>query len=202
MTRPLLSKPAEPGAPAEVPAVPRRKVRRFWSARRNPAALAALVAVVSAGALLYEEIYVHTGHRAHHWRTWITDQLAQRHLDDSAVITGSALACALGLVLLVLAVTPGLRRVLPLAATGTHALRAGLETGAAEAMLRRAALETSGVHSAKVRVGRRRAKVRAVVGFGDRGEVTAALRERMTVERERLGLSRPPLVNVRLRGKS
>ncbi|MEY9837714.1 DUF6286 domain-containing protein [Streptacidiphilus sp. EB103A] len=197
--------PAAPAAP-EQPDSPRG--RRFWSARRNAAALTALVLTAAAGALLYEESYIRSGHRAHAWRIRITDELAQRHLDDAWVVTGAAVACALGLWLLLLAATPGLRRLLPLATDGTVGLRAGLDRRAAAAMLRRAALETPGVREARVQVGRRRARVRAVVGFGDPSEVKSALAEQLTAERARLGLVRPPMVHVRVgadgkpRGKS
>lgn len=187
--------PAAPVAP-EQPDAPR--VRRFWSARRNAAALAALVLAAAAGALLYEEIYIRSGHRAHAWRIRISDELANRHLDDAWVVAGAAVACALGLWLLLIAATPGLRRLLPLATDGTVGLRAALDRRAAAAMLRRAALETPGVREARVKVGRRRARVRAVVGFGDPSEVKAALAEHLTAERARLGLVRPPMVNVRV----
>ena len=183
---------------AEAPAGTRPS--RFWSSRRNAAALAALLAVAAAGALLYEQIWIRSGHSAHSWRTWITDQLAQRQLNAAPVITGAALVCALGLWLLLLAATPGLRRQLPLAATGSTGLRAALDRRAAAAMLRRAALEAPGVREAKAVVGRRRAKVLATVGFGDHEEVRAALTEHLAAERGQLGLVRPPLVKVRIKG--
>ncbi|MHA6763539.1 DUF6286 domain-containing protein [Streptacidiphilus sp. PAMC 29251] len=186
----------------EAPAAAGTRPSRFWSSRRNAAALAALVAVAAAGALLYEEIYVHTGHSAHAWRTWITDQLSQRQLNNAWAITGSALLCVLGLWLLLLAATPGLRRLLPLAATGSTGLRAGLDRRAAAAMLRRAALEAPGVEEARAKVGRRKAKVLATVGFGDHEEVRAALTEHLAAERGRLGLVRPPLVSVKIKGRS
>ena len=178
----------------------RVRPRRFWSARRNAAALAALVALAAAGGLLYEEIYVHTGHQAHDWRTWITDQLSRRPLDDGWMIAGSAVVCALGLWLLVLAATPGLRRLLPLTAGGRTGLRAALDRRGAAAMLRRAALETPGVHEATAKVRRRRAKVVAVVGFGDHEEVRSALTGHLAAERLRLGLVSPPLVKVTIKG--
>jgi hypothetical protein len=176
--------------------------RRFWSARRNAAALASLLVLAAAGALLYEEIYVRSGHAAHAWRTWITDQLAQRQLNDAWVVTGSAVACVLGLWLLLLAATPGLRRQLPLAAVGSTGLRAVLDRRSAAAMLRRAALETPGVQQATARVRRRKAKVVATVGFGDQQEVKEALTRHLAAERVRLGLVSPPLVSVTVRGKS
>ena len=41
---------------------------RFWSARRIPAALVALVVLGGAGLLLYDIAAVRTGHRAGQWR--------------------------------------------------------------------------------------------------------------------------------------
>lgn len=177
------------------------RARRSWSPRRNAAALTALVLLGAAGALLYEEILVKNDHRAHSWRTWVSDQLAQRTLDDPWVVAASSVVCALGLLLLILAVTPGLRRRLALKAEGTSGLRADLDRRGVGVMLRRAALETPGVQEAKVKVGRRRARLRAVVSFGNRDEVEAALTERLVQERQRLGLVRPPLVKVRIRGR-
>jgi hypothetical protein len=191
---------AGPGS-AGAPAAARTPPRRFWSARRNAAALVSLLVLAAAGALLYEEIAIHTGHRAQTWRTWITDQLARRQLDDAWVIAGSAVLCALGLWLLLLVATPGLRRLLPLAAVGSTGLRAVLDRRSAAAMLRRAALETPGVHDARAKVGRRKAKVAAVVGFGDHEEVRTALTEHLAAERLRLGLVSPPLVSVTIKGR-
>jgi len=193
---------ADPDPDPDGAAAGPRPARRYWSARRNTATLTALVVLGAAGALLYEEINVRAGRPADPWRIRVSAELAQRHLDDPWVIGAAAVACALGLWLLILAATPGLRRLLPLAATGTTGVRAALDRGAAAAMLRRAALEAPGVRDAKVTVGRRRARIRAVVGFGDREEVHAALTDVLSAERERLGLVRAPMVNVTVRGRS
>ena len=174
--------------------------RRYWSARRNAAAVTALVSVCLGGAVLYEELYIHTGHQAHLWRTRITDALADHTLNDPWVITGAAVACVLGLWLLVLASTPGLRTLLPLAAEGTSGVRAALDRRAAAAMLQRATLEVPGVSAAKVSVGRRKARVRASVGFGEHESAREALVATLSEERDRLGLVRPPTVNVKVRG--
>lgn len=192
-----------PGAAPEPPPAPGEALppRRFWSSRRNAAALTALVLLLAAGAVLYEEVWIHSGHQAHTWRTWITDRLARYPLDDARAITGSALVAALGLGLLLLACTPGLRGLLPLRADGCTGLRASLDRRGAAAMLRRAALEAPGVQAAKATVGRRRAKVLATVGFGDREEVRTALTEHLAAERERLGLVRPPMVRGKIKGK-
>lgn len=189
---------AEPAAaPAEGPEPVRP--RRYWSSRRNVSALVALVGVFLAGAVLYEEIYVHTEHSAHRWRTAVTRALADHTLNNSWVIGAGALACVLGLWLLVLAATPGLRTLLPMTATGTVGLRAALDRGAAAAALHRATLEVPGVSGARVRVGRRRAAIRATVRFGAHEQARDALVSTLATERDRLGLVRPLEIKVKVR---
>ena len=174
--------------------------RRPWSTRRNAAALTALILTGAGGALLYEEVYIHTGHTAHRWRTWITDALAEHSLNNHWVITGSAVACVLGLWLLLLALTPGRRSVLPMTGAGTSGVRAVLERRAAVALLHRATLEVNGVKGARVKVGRRRALIRAVVGFGAHEQAAEELTQHLSAERDRMGLVRPPTVKVKVRG--
>ena len=199
-----MSAPA-PAAPPTAPDVatqdgpPLRRPRRFWSVRRNAAALTGLVAAFLAGAVLYEEIYVHTGHNAHGWRTRITDPLADHSLNDSWVIASAAVGCALGLWLLVLAATPGLRGLLPMTPGGTGGLRAALDRDAVAALLHRATLEVPGVSAARVKAGRRRAVIRADVRFGAHEEARAALLRTLSAERDRMGLARPLAIKVKVR---
>jgi Family of unknown function (DUF6286) len=188
---PLTSEAADGPAPL--------RPRRFWSSRRNAAALTGLVAAFLAGAVLYEEIYIHTGHDAHGWRTRITSTLADHSLNDGWVIASAAVGCALGLWLLVLALTPGLRTLLPMDPAGTGGLRAGLERGAVAAQLHRATLEVPGVSAARVRAHRRRAVIRADVRFGAHEEAQAALLSALSTERDRMGLARPLAIKVKVR---
>ncbi|MFF4652276.1 DUF6286 domain-containing protein [Streptomyces sp. NPDC001380] len=172
---------------------------RLWSPRRVPAALVALVVLVAAGAALYDVVAVRAGRPASAWRRTLADELATRTTGDVWMLTGAAVAAALGLWLLVLALTPGLRKLLPLRApTGDSPVRAVLDRHGAEVLLRDAALRVPGVGRARVRV-RRRIKARADVRFRDprqvREEVAGALRE----ERDRLALVRPERVSVRVR---
>ena len=197
-----MSAPA-PAAPfpaaAELDQPPTLRPRRFWSVRRNAAALTGLIAAFLAGAVLYEEVYIHTGHNAHGWRTRITSTLADHSLNDAWVIASAAVACALGLWLLALAATPGLRTLLPMDPAGTGGLTAGLERGAVAALLHRATLEVPGISAAKVRAGRRRAAIRADVHFGEHEEARAALVSALSAERDRMGLARPLAIKVKVR---
>ena len=202
MSAPAPAAPPEVPVPASDPAPdgpPPLKPRRFWSVRRNAAALTGLVAVFLAGAVLYEEVYIHTGHDAHGWRTRITSTLADHSLNDSWVIASAAVGCLLGLWLLVLATTPGLRTLLPMDPAGTGGLRAGLDRGAVAALLHRATLEVPGVSAAKVHAGRRWAVIRADVRFGEHEEAREALLGTLSAERDRMGLARPLAIKVKVR---
>jgi hypothetical protein len=174
--------------------------RRPWSSRRNASAAVALVGLFLTGSVLYEEIYIHTGHSAHRWRIAVTNALSDHTLDSGWVIGAAALACVLGLWLLVLAATPGLRRLLPMTAAGTTGIRAALDRGAVAAALHRATLEVPGISGARVRAGRRRAVIRATVRFGQHEEARDALVATLATERDRLGLVRPPTIKVKVRG--
>lgn len=92
---------------------PLRTPSRWWSRRRIPAAIVALVLSAACGALLFDTVRVRTGHTASAWRKSLTHELATRPLNDPWILTGAALSAALGLWLLVIAFTPGHRRLLP-----------------------------------------------------------------------------------------
>ncbi|MFE6685271.1 DUF6286 domain-containing protein [Streptomyces sp. NPDC057743] len=151
---------------------------RFWSARRVPAALVALVLLGAAGLLLYDVAAVRAGRTAMAWRRRLAHELATRHLDDPWVLGAAAAAVVLGIWLLALAGTPGLRAVLPMR-RATPGIRAGLDRSAAALVLRDRAMEVSGVQSVRMTVGRHRARARAVVHFRAldevRGDLTTAL---------------------------
>ncbi|MET9682502.1 DUF6286 domain-containing protein [Streptomyces coeruleorubidus] len=171
---------------------------RFWSARRVPAGIVALLLLGLAGLFLYDIASVRADRPVMSWRRELARQLAERPLDDTWVLVGAGVAAALGLWLLFLAVTPGLRHVLPM--RRTHAdVRAGLDRDAAATALRDRAMEVPGVQSARVRVRRRRAKVRAASHFRELDDVRTDLDAVLTDAVRGLGLSRPPALSVRVR---
>ncbi|MER7397924.1 DUF6286 domain-containing protein [Streptomyces sp. NPDC000151] len=171
---------------------------RFWSARRLPAGLVALVLLAVAGLFLYDVAAVRAGERAMAWRRWLADELASRPLDNPGVLAAAALAAALGLWLIVLAVTPGLRGVLTMR-PATPGIRAGLDRPAAALVLRDRVMEVAGVQSVRITVSRRKVRARAVAHFREldevRGDVDAALAEGL----DRLGLVRPLGLSVHVR---
>ncbi|MFC7467459.1 hypothetical protein ACFQVA_07430 [Actinomadura keratinilytica] len=103
----------DPTPPERGPGLaPGGRAHRFWSARRVPAALTALVLLGASGLLLYDVVAVRAGHRAMAWRRTLARELAERPLDDTWTLVGAGVAAALGLWLLLLALTPGRRRLL------------------------------------------------------------------------------------------
>ena len=118
------------------------------------------------------------------------------------MIVGAAVAMALGLWLFLLAVTPGLRRLLPMRQTdipGTREVRAGLDRRAAALVLRDRTVQVPGVQSAQVAVGRRKVKARVRAHFRDLEEVRADLDATLGEAVRALGLARQPTLTVHVR---
>ncbi|MGW2519596.1 DUF6286 domain-containing protein [Streptomyces sp. NPDC001617] len=171
---------------------------RFWSARRVPAAVVAVLLLAVTGTFLYDIAAVRAHRPAMAWRRELAHQLATRPLDDTWVLVGASVAAVLGLWLLLLAATPGLRAVLPMRRPEAD-VRAGLHREAAALALRDRAMEVAGVQSVRVRMGRARADVRAVAHFRELGDVRADLNEILDEAIRGLGLSRPPSLSVHVR---
>ncbi|WP_405442503.1 alkaline shock response membrane anchor protein AmaP [Streptomyces avidinii] len=180
------------------PAGPRSAARRPWSARRIPAALTALIIAVAAGTLLFDVIRVRAGQAAAGWRIRLADELAARSLDDPALQIGAAVIAVIGLWLIILALSPGLRHQLPLE-TPDAEMHAVLDREAAELKLRDAAMRVPGVSAAKVRFFQHRVKARADVRFRAPVDVKADLLVALQEALDRLALARPPSLDVRVR---
>ncbi|MFE1934708.1 DUF6286 domain-containing protein [Streptomyces sp. NPDC059474] len=202
------------------------RMRRFWSVRRVPAGIVALVIAAVSGLLLYDVAAVRSGRPAMRWREWLADEFASRPLDDAWIMGGAAALGALGVLMVVLALAPGLRGLLPMrppgSGTGTGAeaeagagagpgkgveagagtggaVRAGIDRTSAGLVLRDRAMEVPGVRSARVDVGRRRVRARALAHFRDLDEVRADLDAALHEGIRQLGLARRPALSVRVR---
>jgi uncharacterized protein DUF6286 len=176
--------------------------RRRWAVRRVPAVVAASLILLGAGALLFEAVWVHTGHHATAWWTTLTDEFATRPVNDVWILTGAAVAAALGLCLIVLALTPGLRRQLTLRvpANGHRRTSAVLDRKGAALLLRDTAMRVPGVSSARVRVHRRRVTVRVDARFGDTTDIKDELSEAVgRAEHDQLALAHSPRLAVHVR---
>ncbi|MEU9099463.1 DUF6286 domain-containing protein [Streptomyces sp. NPDC048361] len=170
---------------------------RFWSARRVPSALLALVILAVSGLFLYDVAAVRAHRSAMRWRVRLADWLASHPVDDVAVIAGAAAVALIGLWLIALAVTPGLRSILPMRSP-SPAVHAGLDRAAAALVLRDRAMEVSGIQSARVRMGRRRVVVRAHSHFRELDDVRADLDAALGTGIRELGLAGPPRLAVRV----
>nr|WP_223837912.1 DUF6286 domain-containing protein [Streptomyces venezuelae] len=167
------------------------------SARRLPAALAALVLLTASGVLLYDLVAVRADRPAMQWRRELGGLLDRHTLEEAIVLLGGAVAVLAGLWLLLLAFTPGLRGVLPMRATDPGA-RAGLGRRAAGLVLRDRAMEVPGVRTVRVRMGRTRVAVRAGSHFRELDEVRADLEQVLAVGIAELGLAQEPELHVRV----
>ncbi|MFD9426344.1 MULTISPECIES: DUF6286 domain-containing protein [unclassified Streptomyces] len=184
--------------PAPAPEKGGGRAGRFWSARRIPAALLALVVLGGAGLLLYDIAAVRADHPAMQWRRSLADDLAERPLDNVWVLVGAGIAAALGLWLILLALTPGLRDLLPMR-RDRAGVRAALDRTAAALVLRDRAVEVSGVQSVRVRMGRGKAAVRAVSHFRELDDVRTDLDAALGAGIKELGLARQPSLSVQVR---
>ncbi|MET9886816.1 DUF6286 domain-containing protein [Streptomyces sp. NPDC006430] len=194
MTVPVPGPGPAPDPAAPDPAVPvsagRSRHGRFRSARRIPAALTALAVLAVAGLFLYDLAAVRAHRPGMQWRRELAQQLERRTPADPWVLVCAGAVAVAGAVLLLLALTPGLRGILAMRQAGPAAdVRAGLERKAAAQVLRDRAMEVPGVRSARVRVGRARVKVRAASHFRELDEVRADLDAVIAVGIEELGLA-------------
>lgn len=172
--------------------------KRFWSARRVPAGVLALLLLAVTGVFLYDIVAVRADRDGMSWRRELARQLAERPLDDVWVLTGASVAAALGLWLFLLAVTPGLRSLLPMRRPHPD-VRAALHRDAAAMVLRDRTMEVAGVQSVRVRVKRRRTDVRAVSHFRELDDVRTDLTAVLDDAVADLGLARPPAPSLRVR---
>ncbi|MFF0744836.1 DUF6286 domain-containing Asp23/Gls24 family envelope stress response protein [Streptomyces sp. NPDC004111] len=192
-----------PGGGAPLPpteALTPARARRPWSPRRLPALVVAFAAAAGAAYLLSEAVARRTGHAVLPVlvRPDVLHRVATASLSDPAALVAGAVALGCGLWLLGAAVLPGLRNRLPMTVR-TADTRAVLDRTAVGLLLRDGALAVPGVTSVRVRVGRRRAKVRARAGYGELDSVRKELTATMADVLDSLGLARPLRPRVRLR---
>ncbi|MFD3541190.1 DUF6286 domain-containing protein [Streptomyces sp. NPDC058662] len=203
MTAPARATPDGPDGEAPAGPAGRARVPRLRSARRIPAAIGALVVLAATGLLLYDLAAVRAGRPGMGWRRELARELDRATPADTWVVLSGAALAAAGLVLLMLALAPGLRGILPMrvpdaAGPAARGVRAGLGRRDAAQVLRDRAMEVSGVRSVRVRVGRSRIGVRATSHFRELEDVRSDLDAVVAVAIEELGLAHPPRPRVRV----
>ncbi|MEV8316547.1 DUF6286 domain-containing Asp23/Gls24 family envelope stress response protein [Streptomyces sp. NPDC059900] len=193
--------PAPPASDAGAAEAAGVRARRPWSQRRFPVAVLALVAAAACGIVLYDVLSVHAaGHTPARWRARAMEWLATHGPDGGAAwsIPAAIAVFGLGVWLLVLALTPGRRGRLPMKPP-VPGVRAALERRAVAVFLRDAVTDVPGVGRVAVRVGRRTARVRAGLAFGEPDGARRAVTEAAGAAAAGLGLARPLRLRVRLR---
>lgn len=187
------------GAAAEAPAGPARTPLRWWAQRRVPMALLTLVATGACGALALDLVLVHLAHRrAASWRTGLMDGLSRHGPGDPAVAVGGGVLAVLGLLMILLALTPGRRGLLPMVSPHPR-VGAAVDRSAVALTVRDSVGDVQGIDSVRVRVRRRRIKVRAQLAFGARDMARRAAEDaiRRALEDCRLGRAPKPRLKVR-----
>ncbi|MFB7830754.1 DUF6286 domain-containing Asp23/Gls24 family envelope stress response protein [Streptomyces sp. NPDC056056] len=184
VTREMDAGATDEGVPAHGTTPPR--ARRPWSGRRLPAAATALVVATAAGTLLVRGA-----------RGGLTPSSALRSvpLTDARWIGAGAAVAVLGVVLIVLALTPGMRRWLPLVRPDGDT-RAAIDRSSVGLLLRDAALGVDGVSRVEVRSGRGRRRVRVLVAHGSTDGARQAAEWSASAALSGIGLGRPGRLSV------
>ncbi|MET8943351.1 DUF6286 domain-containing protein [Streptomyces sp. NPDC004542] len=175
-----------------------RTPRRLWSRRRIPAAVLAAVAAVVCGALAADLVRVHTTHHAAAaWRVTAAHWAAGHGPGDTPVVVAGGLTALLGLWMVVLAVTPGMRRRATVLAPAPRVV-AAVDRSAVESLVRDAVGRVAGIGAVRVRVRRHRVTVRAGLLFGERGDARAGVTAAAGAAVRSCGLRRAPRLRVRV----
>ena len=173
----------EPGSLAER----RAAARAFRPRRALPAIVVSALLAVATGLIAAYLISKFVGHQVPVLPQGLFQAGHQFHWDAPRPLVASAVACALGLLLIGLALRPGRVRVVPVASRDPYAVaamtRAGLRRYLADA-----ATTVDGIASAKVNVRRRRARVYAASSLRDIEGLTAQAQTAVT---ERLAVLAP-----------
>lgn len=189
--------PAPDGGPGPRPSpVTPRAPRRPWSRRGLPAAGTAAAAALACGALTADLVRVHVAHRAASaWRVSAVHWLSEHGPGDPSVVVAGALTALLGLWMVVLAVTPGLRRRNTVRAPAPRVV-AAVDRSAVGSLVRDAVGAVAGIGPVRVRVRRRRVTVRAGLLFGERADARAAVADAAGGALASCGLRRSPRLRV------
>ncbi|MFF8281671.1 DUF6286 domain-containing protein [Streptomyces albus] len=159
----------------------------------------ALLGAVGGAVLLADLVSVHAGSSSPaSWRMELVSWLSRHGPGDPVVVAGGATATVVGLWLLWLACTPGLRSVLP-ALPPDGSTRVVLERTAVAALVRDAAVGIEGMSRVVVRCGRRRLRVRARIAFGESSGADEEIRAAAQEALRGCGLSRPPRLRITVR---
>jgi hypothetical protein len=182
------SSPFPPGrSPRSDHAQRKAAARAFRPRRALPAIVVSALLAAATGLIAAYLISKYLGHQVHVLPSGLFQAGHQLHWDDPRPVVAAAVACALGLLLIGLAVLPGRFRVVPVASQDPRSVAAVTRAGLRR-YLAGAATTVDGIASAKVRVRRRRARVYAASSLRDTEGLAAQVE---TVVTERVGALSP-----------
>jgi hypothetical protein len=179
----------------------RAAARAFRPRRVLPAVVVAALLAAAAILAAIEVISTLVNRRVHVLPTgWLARAGRDVHWDDPAALAVAAVACALGIVLIALALIPGRSRMIALTSgdpqTVTGITRAGLRR-----YLAAATTSVDGIARARVRLGRRRVRVRAASPLRDARGLSGQVEQAVTARLDELAPLRPRRVRVTVRKK-
>jgi hypothetical protein len=181
---------------------PRRAAARAFRPRRVLPAVVAAAVLAGAAILAAIEVISTLADRPVHVLPagWLARFGRDVHWDDPAALAVAAGACALGIVLIALALAPGRSRMIALASEDAQTV-----TGITRAGLRRyltaAATGVDGIARARIRLGRRRVRVRAASPLRDARGLSGQVEQAVNARLEELALLRPRRIRVTVRRK-
>jgi Family of unknown function (DUF6286) len=192
---------AAPEPPRAGRAQRRAAARAFRPRRVLPAVVAAAVLAAASILAATEVISTLVNRPAHVLPVeWLARAGRDVHWDDPAALATAAVACALGIVLIALALAPGRSRMIALTSgdpqTVTGITRAGLRR-----YLAAAATRVDGIARARVRLGRRRVRVKAASPLRDARGLSGQVEQAVTACLEELAPLRPRRLRVAVRRK-
>ena len=182
---------------------PRRKARReFRPRRRTPGVLVAAV-LAAAGfagcAWAASAALSHPLWQIPH-RVFAGPLQTTVHWDDTGVLLVASAVAFVGFLLIVIAVIPGRTRAVPVA-SGDDSLVIGVPRRNLRRSLGWLATDVAGIDKAKVRMGRRSVKVRAITKLRDHAGLRESVQSVVEDRVARLDPLWPVRVKVRLRRK-
>jgi hypothetical protein len=193
--------PFRPGRSPEGDHAQRRAAARAFRPRRAlPAIVVSALLAAATGLIAAYLISKYLGHQVHVLPSGLFKAGHQLHWDDPRPLVASGVACALGLLLIGLAVLPGRFRVVPVASQDPRSVAAVTRAGLRR-YLAGAATTVDGIASAKVRVRRRRARVFAASSLRDTKDLAAQVETAVTERVNALSPLRPLRVRVTVRKK-
>ncbi|MFI5763440.1 DUF6286 domain-containing protein [Streptomyces sp. NPDC051563] len=201
---PAFRSPAPAGADGTAVNHAARVPYRWWSARRIPAALTAVLVMAGSGLVICDIVAVGHEHLPRWDQSLVVRRLTDHPLGSAWPVLAAGLCATLGLWLVVLALTAGRRRLLPLRGKDQdqeQLLRASLDRASAADAMRDAALSVPGVTAARVRL-RRRITVRAVSSFGDPHQIDTDLSQALNRALDGLCLAHSPALTLRTRRRT